>query len=108
MRWHRGKWQVLCKYFCYPAAEAEWQDYSPVDASWNEDRELVLQYQATHPPLAPATKKRSQRSKAVQSADTTPVTFNPGVTSSVDSATPVASVVSAHVGFPRRSSRLQG
>ena len=63
MRWHLGKLQVLCKYLGYPASEAEWHDYSPLDPDWDSDRALVVHYQATHPPLPHPPKKISKKVK---------------------------------------------
>jgi len=62
MRWHHGKIQVLCKFLGSPVEEAEWQDYSVEDPSWDEDRALVVQYQTKHPePLRSTPKLLSRR-----------------------------------------------
>ena len=105
MRWSRGKIQVLCKYLGYPSSEAEWLDYSPFDPSWDDDRALVVQYQQTHPPLAPPVKKISKRVQAARTRLSAPI--QSPMEPVGDSTTSLLSNVALSGVMPRRSSRRQ-
>ena len=101
MRWHHGKVQVLCKYLGYPSAEAEWHTYEPSDPSWDDDRALVVQYQASHPPLAPPRKKVSKKVQAAKNRS--PPASSSSTTAVQPQPLQTASFLTAH----RRSPRLQ-